>query len=86
MGLHIGVDVGGTKVLAAAVSRMQLRRIASDSFGWADTIPALLAEDRQVDTALPAGPHLVAPRPRHAEEQTAAQPPVEGRELGDRAS
>jgi putative flippase GtrA len=34
-------------VLRSAVSRMQLRRIASDSFGWADTIPALLAEDRR---------------------------------------
>jgi hypothetical protein len=35
------------EVLTSAVSRMQLRRIASDSFGWADTIPALLADDRR---------------------------------------
>jgi len=34
-------------VLASAVSRMQARRIASNSFGWADTIPALLEEDRE---------------------------------------
>src|SRR3954452_1558210 len=34
-------------VLTSAVSRMQLRRIASDPFGWADTIPALLADDRR---------------------------------------
>jgi hypothetical protein len=73
-------------VLTSAVSRMQLRRIASDSFGWADTIPALLAEDRRVDTALPPGPHLVTPRTRSADEQTTAEPPADERELGDRAS
>jgi dolichol-phosphate mannosyltransferase len=32
------------KVLAGAMSQIPVRRIASDSFGWADTIPALLAE------------------------------------------
>jgi hypothetical protein len=34
-------------VLASAISQMQTRRLASDSFSWADTIPALLDEDRR---------------------------------------
>ena len=45
-------------VLTSAVSRMQLRRIASNSFGWADTIPALLAEDRRAERAAHEAPHL----------------------------
>jgi putative flippase GtrA len=32
------------KVLAGAMSQIPVRRLASDSFGWADTIPALLAD------------------------------------------
>jgi putative flippase GtrA len=38
-------------VLASAVARMQTRRIASNSFGWADTIPALLEKDRRSPAA-----------------------------------
>ena len=38
-------------VLAGAVTQMRLRRIASNSFGWADTIPALLADDRRAQQA-----------------------------------
>jgi dolichol-phosphate mannosyltransferase len=34
-------------VLTSAVSRMRLRRIASSSFGWADTIAELLEQDRR---------------------------------------
>jgi dolichol-phosphate mannosyltransferase len=36
-------------VLTSAVERMRTRRIASSSFGWADTIPDMLAEDRRVE-------------------------------------
>jgi hypothetical protein len=32
------------KVLASAMSQIPVRRLASDNFGWADTIPALLAD------------------------------------------
>jgi hypothetical protein len=39
------------EVLASAVARMQTRRIASNSFGWADTIPELLEQDRQRSSA-----------------------------------
>jgi hypothetical protein len=48
-------------VLTSAVSRMQLYRLASDSFGWADTIPALLAQERHAGLPLsrpPAGAQL----------------------------
>jgi hypothetical protein len=45
-------------VLTSAVSRMQVRRIASNSYGWADTIPALLAEDRRTGRAARKAPHL----------------------------
>jgi dolichol-phosphate mannosyltransferase len=34
------------KVLASAMSQIPVRRLASDSFGWADTIPDLLATER----------------------------------------
>src|SRR3954453_18878761 len=36
-------------VLAAAMSLIPARRIASDSFGWADTIPELLARNRVLE-------------------------------------
>src|SRR3954470_2902188 len=45
-------------VLASAVSRMQLRRIASSSFGWADTIPELLEQDRRTAGALDGRDHV----------------------------
>ncbi len=49
-------------VLASAVSQMRLRRIASDSVGWADTIPALLAEDRR--TGHPGAAEAIIPSVR----------------------
>jgi hypothetical protein len=53
------------KVLTSAMAHMPVRRLASDSFGWADTIPALLAERNfVVDTAPVAGaPHAAPARP-----------------------
>ena len=33
------------EVLAGAMAKIPVRRLASDSFGWADTIPTLLAEE-----------------------------------------
>jgi dolichol-phosphate mannosyltransferase len=52
-------------VLTGAVEKMRLRRIASNSFGWADTIPALLAEERRqpnvvVDNGTPPPIHTRA--------------------------
>src|SRR4051812_14054877 len=38
-------------VLTAAMSRVRTRRIASNSFGWADTIPELLEADRRAAAA-----------------------------------
>jgi hypothetical protein len=35
-------------VLTSAISRIHTRRLGSDHFTWADTIPALLREDRRV--------------------------------------
>jgi dolichol-phosphate mannosyltransferase len=49
-------------VLASAVSRMRMRRIASNSFGWADTIPALLEEDRRTGRVVPEPRRPVVPR------------------------
>lgn len=51
-------------VLTSAVSRMGLRRIASPSFGWADTIPALLEQDRRTAPAVPEAPRSPVSRPR----------------------
>jgi glycosyltransferase involved in cell wall biosynthesis len=53
------------KVLASAMSTMPVRRIASDSFGWADTIPDLLDRNFVVDTApveVARHPEVVHPR------------------------
>jgi hypothetical protein len=59
-------------VLTGAVQRMRLRRIASNSFGWADTIPVLLDAQRtrgpQVADGvrrdvLPRTPAIPLPRP-----------------------
>jgi putative flippase GtrA len=61
-------------VLAAAVSRMRTRRIASSSFGWADTIPELLEADRRAAAARDS--RLVVPRQRV----------VTGDEIGGRAA
>jgi dolichol-phosphate mannosyltransferase len=58
-------------VLTSAVSHMRMRRIASSSFGWADTIPALLEQDRHTDPTLPGVGSQAArhgPRPRVAPE------------------
>ena len=38
------------EVLASALRTMQVRRLASDSFGWADEIPRLLREERRPAT------------------------------------
>jgi putative flippase GtrA len=46
-------------VLTAAMSRIPVRRLASNSFGWADTIPGLLHRDVVADS--PASP---VPLPR----------------------
>jgi len=59
-------------VLTSAVSRMQLRRIASDSFGWADTIPALLAEDRRTALGAPDRPRTVPEHPHTTRVQSPA--------------
>jgi dolichol-phosphate mannosyltransferase len=64
-------------VLASAVSRMRLRRIASNSFGWADTVPALLADDRRADhpeaaKAVRPAVRVRPPSPRVAPEGGAA--------------
>jgi dolichol-phosphate mannosyltransferase len=43
-------------VLTSAISQVRTRRIASNTFGWADTIPELLAADRAVrDVGPPRG-------------------------------
>jgi dolichol-phosphate mannosyltransferase len=54
-------------VLASAVSKMRTRRIASNSFGWADTIPALIEADRRAAAAREPAPqrhHRRPPVPR----------------------
>jgi glycosyltransferase involved in cell wall biosynthesis len=68
-------------VLTSAVARMRTRRIASNSFGWADTIPALLAEDRRSDRATAEMRDGVVPllRPQSASEM----PPEQGVEPRD---
>jgi dolichol-phosphate mannosyltransferase len=61
-------------VLTSAVARMQTRRIASDSFGWADTIPELLERDRR--TARPAADtvrRVVPPQPAWSSSPDAPQ-------------
>jgi dolichol-phosphate mannosyltransferase len=56
-------------VLTSAMSRVQTRRLASDSFSWADTIPTLLRSDGRVDTATTG---VVPPRaPLSREEEPA---------------
>ena len=52
-------------VLTAAMSRIPARRLASPSFGWADTIPELLARDPQVfDRNFVVDPEPMVPHPR----------------------
>jgi glycosyltransferase involved in cell wall biosynthesis len=58
-------------VLAAAMANVRARRIASDSFGWADSIPRLVAEERPAEVARLADHQsrsvpLQLPRPRSA--------------------
>src|SRR3954471_13788047 len=43
------------KVLQSAMARVPVKRLASDSFGWADTIPALLADRNFVVDTAPVG-------------------------------
>jgi dolichol-phosphate mannosyltransferase len=61
------------KVLTAAMARVQKRRIASDSFSWADTIPRLLEDDRRPDLAVGDAPRRVTPRPRRPQGSSAPQ-------------
>ena len=51
-------------VLTSAVARMKIRRLASDSFTWADTIPGLLAADRAATPATTNLARRVLPTPR----------------------
>src|SRR4051794_8104685 len=44
------------KVLESAMARVPVKRLASDSFGWADTIPELLAERNFVVDRAPLEP------------------------------
>jgi len=55
-------------VLTAAMSRVRTRRIASNTFGWADTIPELLAADRlaAAESHAPRNHFPHPPLPRHA--------------------
>jgi hypothetical protein len=43
-------------VLASAFSKIRTRRLGSDSFTWADTIPAMIEQDRRARAAA-AAPH-----------------------------
>jgi putative flippase GtrA len=60
-------------VLTSAMARVQKRRIASDSFTWADTIPELLAEDRRSHAAVADVPHRLLPLPRRPQGSPAPQ-------------
>jgi putative flippase GtrA len=60
-------------VLASAVSLMRTRRIASNSFGWADTIPELLAKDRRTDVAVTDVSRPRMPQPRRPQDSPAPQ-------------
>jgi dolichol-phosphate mannosyltransferase len=53
-------------VLTSAVARMQRRRIASNSFGWADTIPALLKDDQWARRPTPEPAPPAVPQQLHA--------------------
>jgi hypothetical protein len=55
------------------MARVQKRRIASDSFTWADTIPELLAEDRRSHPAVADVPHRLLPQPRRPQGSSAPQ-------------
>jgi dolichol-phosphate mannosyltransferase len=66
-------------VLASAISRIQTRRLASDSFSWADTIPALLADDRDRRTpnvTIDRGTGAPVLRPRAESDNTRSGSPT----------
>jgi hypothetical protein len=68
------------KVLAGAMAQIPVRRLASDNFGWADTIPPLLADRNFVVDRAPVEPNghrePAWPHPRFAPvvARTADQP------------
>jgi glycosyltransferase involved in cell wall biosynthesis len=70
-------------VLTSAFAKIRARRLASNDFTWADTIPALLEQDRRAAVPVPlvrrpAGPH---PDPR-----SPALPGVQGADATSRSA
>jgi hypothetical protein len=53
-------------VLTSAISLMRTRRLASNVFSWADTIPTLLPKERSLDAPTTGDPRRVAPSGRHS--------------------
>ena len=72
-------------VLASAIARIRIRAIASDSFTWADTIPALLEADRCTRPTVSDGRMQEYRQPRSQVFPESRKRPADGRWTTDRS-